>query len=210
MEKKGVFIVLDGPEGAGKSTQTKLLKEYYGERIVITREPGGSPYAEEIRALILNSVFAGEANAKTMFALFWAARADHLSKTILPALNEGKTVISDRFDSTTFMYQLYGQESRELEELFWVIRKEYIGENEPDLYVFLDIDPEASLLRKNINGSEMNHFDKREKEFHERVREGMRIFKEKVPSKIIDGGRSIEEVNQELISIIDNCSNHGV
>src|SRR5579864_4280814 len=106
--EKGKFIVLEGGEGAGKSTQLRVIKEILGDDIVITREPGGSPYAEEIRNVILKSTNAGQADAKTHFALFWAARADHMKNTVLPALNAGKHVISDRFDSSTFAYQIYG------------------------------------------------------------------------------------------------------
>lgn len=200
---KGSFLVLDGCEGAGKSTQLRLLKEHFGDRVVVTREPGGSPYAEEIREVILNSSHAGRASAETMFALFWAARADHIEHTIRPALKEGKTVISDRFDSTTFMYQLHGQEERGLEELFWAIRKDYLGETTPDLYIFFDVDPETSLRRKAVGNSEMNHFDERDLAFHERVREGMKLFSDKAPSTIIDGSRTIDEVQGELRRIIE-------
>lgn len=201
--KQGAFIVLDGPEGAGKSTQTKLLQKHFGEKMLVTREPGGSDYAEEIRSVILNSSYAGRANAQTMFALFWAARADHIEHTILPALQKGQIVVSDRFDSTTFMYQLYGQGARELEDLFWIMRKEYVSVCEPDLYIFLDIDPQAALARKNQNGDEMNHFDEREKEFHERVQLGMHTFKQKVSSVIVSGDESPENVQQELVKIIE-------
>jgi dTMP kinase len=204
MRRTESFIVIDGCEGAGKSTQVRLLAEHFGDRVLITREPGGSPYAEEIRNVILNSPHAGGADARTMFALFWAARADHLRHTILPALEAGKTVITDRFDSTTFMYQLYGQEARELEELFWVMRKEYVEEHEPDLYIFFDIEPGEALSRKKKNDVEMNHFDERELSFHKRVREGMNIFSKKVTAQIIDGGQSINDVQKELRGIIEN------
>jgi dTMP kinase len=107
--KKGKFIVLDSGEGAGKTLQLKRAEEFFGDKILVTREPGGSKYAEQIRELILHSIYASQADAKTLFALFWAARADHLDKTIRPALLAGKTVLTDRFDSSTYAYQIIAQ-----------------------------------------------------------------------------------------------------
>lgn len=201
--KRGEFIVLDGGEGAGKSTQMQKLKNHFGDSVVITREPGGSPYAEEIRQIILNSEHAGGANALTMFALFWAARADHLARTVIPALESGKTVISDRFDSATFSHQIYGQESRdELEEFFWTMREKYLAHCSPDLYILLDIDPKLALARKQGGDVEHNHFDERQLDFHERVREGIHVFSSQVPSRIIDASRSVDEVTDELVQAL--------
>lgn len=200
--KRGVFIVIDGGEGAGKSTQMKQLKERFGEDVLVTREPGGSPYAEEIRQLILSSEHAGEANALTMFALFWAARADHLAHTIIPALEQGRTVISDRFDSATFSHQIYGQGARDLEDLFWVMREEYLSQCSPDLYIFLDIDPKIALGRKVSGSSEHNHFDERDLDFHERVREGLRAFATRTNAVAIDASKPVNEVADKLTALI--------
>ncbi|MDZ7726460.1 MAG: dTMP kinase [Candidatus Campbellbacteria bacterium] len=199
----GKFIVIDGVEGAGKSTQIKKLKENLGEKAVVTREPGGSPYAEEIRELILNSEYAGQANAKVMFALFWAARADHLARTIIPALESGSLVISDRFDSTTFTHQIYGQEEKELTELFWTMRDYYLEDRAPETYIFLDVDPGLALERKVVNKSESNHFDEREIAFHERVREGTRAFAEQVPSRFVDASQPIDKVTESITEMIN-------
>ena len=130
-----MFIVLEGGEGAGKSSQMESLKKDFGDNFVFTREPVGSLYAEEIRNLILKSPNASQADAKTLFALFWAARADHLKNTILPALDAGKHVICDRFDSSTFAYQIYGQEAHELEDFFWKMRDFYLQDIKPDVYI---------------------------------------------------------------------------
>ncbi len=200
--KRGKFIVIDGGEGVGKSTQMKQLKDHFGDDLVVTREPGGSPYAEEIRELILKSKYAGEANALTMFALFWAARADHMAHTVLPALSEGKIVVSDRFDSATFSHQIYGQQARELEDFFWVMRDRYLGEDTPDLYIFLDVDPSVALRRKVVGDVERNHFDKRDLDFHERVREGLGVFAAKTEAKIVDASRSVDEVFADLLELI--------
>ena len=203
--KKGKFIVLDSGEGAGKTLQLNKAKEYFGDKILITREPGGSPYAEEIRKLILNSENAKNADAKTLFALFWAARADHLDKTIKPALSLGKTVITDRFDSSTFSYQIVAQGARELESLFWQIRDVFLGECKPDLYIYMDLDPVVGLARKSGQGvEEQNHFEAKKIDFHNLQREGCKEFMKKVPHEVIDASKSIEEVWEEFKRIIES------
>ncbi len=203
--KKGKFIVIDSGEGAGKTTQLKRIKDYYEDMIVLTREPGGSPYAEEIRNLILKSPNAGQANAKTMFALFWAARADHLENTIMPALKEGKIVICDRFDSSTFAYQIVAQGARELEIFFWQMRYFYLKDWEPDLYIYFDIEPKIGLARKNKQvAEERNHFEDRHIEFHNALRDGFKEFIKLVPHKIIDANQSLEEVWHDFKDVIDS------
>jgi dTMP kinase len=203
--QKGKFIVVDSGEGAGKTTQIKRAKDFFGDKVFLTREPGGSPYAEEIRNIILKSPNAGQANAKTLFALFWAARADHLKNTILPALEEGKTVICDRFDSSTFAYQIVAQGARELENFFWQMRDFYLGDIKPDLYIYFDIDPKIGLARKNgQSAEERNHFEDRQIEFHNALRKGFKEFIKHVPHKIIDAEKPIDEVWDDFKAILSN------
>ena len=121
MAKKGTFIVIDGGEGSGTTTVSKEIVKQFGWGAIYTREPGGSLYAEKIRELVLSDD-AKTSDAETQFALFWAARRDHIKKTVAPALAEGKVVICDRFDSSTYAYQLIAQEQIQLVELFWKIR----------------------------------------------------------------------------------------
>lgn len=202
--KRGKFIVLEGGEGAGKSSQLKDLKEIYGDKIIITREPGGTPYAEEIRNVILKSEHAGQADAKTHFALFWAGRADHLKNKIIPALERGIHVITDRFDSSTFAYQLYGQEAKELEDFFWQMRDFYLNDIKPDLYIYMDVSAEEGLRRKGMQSQdEINHFDERKVDFHNRMREGFMEFFKKVPSKIVDANVSKREVRERLEEVLN-------
>ena len=203
--KKGLFIVVDSGEGAGKTTQLNNVKELLGDSLVLTREPGGSDYAEEIRNLILKSPNAGQADAKTLFALFWAARADHLKNTIKPALDAGKTVISDRFDSSTFAYQIIAQGATELKDFFWQMRDFYLGDLKPDLYVYFDIDPVVGLARKNQQGGEeLNHFEARKIDFHNAIRMGYKEFITLVPNAVtIDASQSKEKVWQDFKNILD-------
>ncbi len=207
--QRGKFIIIEGGEGAGKSSQLKDLKELYGDKIITTREPGGTPYAEEIRHLILKSENAGQADAKTHFALFWAARADHMKNKIIPALESGINVISDRFDSSTFAYQIYGQEAKELEGFFWQMRDFYLGNDKPDLYIYLDVSAEEGLKRKSFQSEdENNHFDQRKVDFHNRMRSGFVEFLKQVPSVVVDANSSKAEVKTVLIEAIDKVLNN--
>jgi len=200
----GKFIVLDSGEGAGKTAQLDFVKETFGDRVVVTREPGGSKYAEQLRDIILHSEQAKHADAKTMFALFWAARASHLDKTIRPALAEGKTVITDRFDSSTFAYQIIAEGAKELQDLFWQIREVYLGDTKPDLYIYLDVDPKIGLARKSGQGpEETNHFEARKLEFHQRQRQGFHEFLKHVPHEVIDASKTIPEVWEEFRVILE-------
>jgi dTMP kinase len=202
--KKGLFIVVDSGEGAGKTSQLNRAKDFFGDSLVLTREPGGSPYAEEIRHIILKSPHAGQADAKTLFALFWAARADHLKNTIIPALEAGKTVITDRFDSSTFAYQIIAQGATELKDFFWQMRDFYLGDLKPDLYIYFDIDPVVGLARKGKQGAEeSNHFEAREIDFHNRLRDGYREFIKHVPHEVIDASQPIDKVWEAFKSVLE-------
>jgi dTMP kinase len=203
---KPQFIVIDGGDGAGKSTLIKRLKAHFGDAAVVTREPGGSPYAEEIRRVILNSPLASQADARTHFGLFWSARADHLKNTIRPALAAGKTVITDRFDSSTFAYQIYAQEAEELRDFFWEIREFFLDGTTPDLYIYLDVDVRTGLARKaGQDASENNHFDERKVDFHERMRKGLKEFLNHVPHEVVDANRTEDEVFRRVLAILERA-----
>ncbi|MEX0931701.1 MAG: dTMP kinase [Candidatus Paceibacterota bacterium] len=201
--KKGLFIVMDGCEGAGKSSMIEVLKEHFSEKnFLFTREPGGSLFAEQIRTLML-SPEAKEASAETQFGLVWAARHDHVTQTIEPALQEGLTVVSDRFDSSTFAYQLYGQKSLHLREHFWNTRDVYLKHTVPDLYVFFDVDPKVGMERVQKRKGERTHFDERDLSFHNEVRKGFKEFLTQVPSVVIDANKTQEEVKKLFIAEIE-------
>lgn len=213
MSSRGKFIVLEGGDGSGKSSQLRKIEEILQGRkedlgeFVFTREPGGSVYAEEIREVTLNSPNAKQASAKTAFALFWASRTDNLKNTIIPALESGKNVICDRFDSSTFAYQIFGQESTELEKDFDFFREFFVGEYKPDLYIYLDVDIEIGLKRKGNAGIEKNHFD-RKGDFLKRMNEGYKKFLSKVPSVIVDANPPFEEVTDNLMTEIEKAIKH--
>ncbi|MAJ97449.1 dTMP kinase [bacterium] len=187
MAKKGTFIVIDGGEGSGTTTVSKEIVKQFGWGAIYTREPGGSLYAEKIRELVLSDD-AKTSDAETQFALFWAARRDHIKKTVAPALAEGKVVICDRFDSSTYAYQLIAQEQIQLVELFWKIREHFLGDYVPNAYILLDVAPKVGIARAKGRAGELNHFDKRKINFHEKVNGGLKEF---IMTKV-DGGIVID------------------
>lgn len=202
VKNKGKFIVIEGGEGSGKTTMVRLIRESFPE-VVVTREPGGSPFAEKIRSLILSSD-AKDADANTQFGLFWAARADHIKNTIIPALETGKNVVCDRFDSSSFAYQIFGQENSHLKKLFFEMRKVYLGKYVPDLHIFLDVDPTEGLKRRATDKGTLNHFDERDISFHKRIRKGYLEFFKKVPHKVIDANQPLEKVKNDVQSLLKN------
>ena len=206
MNKKPPFIVLEGGEGSGKSSLLIALKEALGDVIVTTREPGGSPYAEVIRTATLKNPLAKTAPAETTLCLMFAARFDNTQNLIVPALNEGKPVIADRFDGSSYAYQICAQSNGGLEPLFWNLRERLAVV--PDLYVFFDVNPEEGLRRAShrnqslLQGKQYDHFDDREVDFHTKVRDGYMTFFKKVPHHIIDANRPLEVVKKEFIELI--------
>lgn len=201
--KRGKFIVIEGNEGSGKTTQLKKLAAHYGDNILLTREPGGSPFAEIIRENLLNHPLAKEADVNTMFLGMWSSRAEHMKKTIIPGLLAGKTIICDRFDSATWAYQIFGQDGSDLRDLFWQIRKVIVGEHAPDLYIFLKVDPKIGLLRKGKQIDEINHFEERGHVFQDKVALGIEDYLKHVPGAVVDANPGAEEVFKNLVSVID-------
>lgn len=196
---QGRFIVIDGGEGAGKTTLLRALQECLPEsEFVFTREPGGTAVATEIRRILLDRTQPLSLLAE--FFLFWAARAEHLAQIIVPALFEGKTVISDRFDSSTFAYQIRGRENVSLLPHFDLIR-EMCCRNVSPLYIFLDIDPEEGL-RRTEGRRENNHFDAESLAFHTRVRSGFMEFFASHPHRIVSAHKPPEIVLGEVLEII--------
>lgn len=204
MENKGTFIVIEGGDGAGKSTQIKKLAELFGDKMILTREPGGTEYAEAIRELALKHPLAGNADGKTLFMLMWGSRAEHMNHLVVPALNEGKIVVSDRFDSSTFAYNIYAQDQEGLVEYFDHTRTTILGLHTPDLYIYLDVSPEVSKARMSGRNEEKNHFDERPQEFHEKVRAGFLEFFKKVPHVVIDASRTPDEIFEDVRKHVEN------
>ena len=190
-----MFISFEGIDGCGKSTQARLLSEALraeGCKVVLTREPGGSPGAEEIRRLLVEG--AGERwSAETECLLFTAARRDHLERTIRPALDAGNTVITDRFADSTRVYQ--GATRGDLRGLVDRMHDLAIGV-EPDLTFVIDLDPATALGRGNARGGAEDRFESLGLDFQKRLAEGFRALVREFPSRVrlIDGSGSADDV----------------
>ncbi|MDB5259207.1 MAG: thymidylate kinase [Candidatus Taylorbacteria bacterium] len=207
---KPKFIAILGGEGSGKTTQVKRLRERFPDaELVITREPGGSPYGEVIRNIILKHEHSGQASGYTQFGLFWAARHDHMKNIVIPALERGSHVVTDRFDCCSYAYQIFGQETGTLKDLFWQVRNVFLGDRKPDMYVFFDVTPKVGLARvasRQLQLIDSNHFDERKIDFHERIRAGYRDFLSRIdePHAIIDADKPLVEVSAEFDKIISD------
>lgn len=202
--KKGFFIVLEGGDGTGKTTQTKLISKHLEDKgfdsIVLTREPGGVDTAEKIRNIILNE----NIDPVTEALLFASARREHLVKKVMPALNEGKIVICDRFLYSSLAYQGY---ARDLGiDTVYNINSLAVEDCFPDLTIMLDLNAEEGIKRIFTNREdETNRLDKEGLDFHSKVREGYKIVSEKYSNElvIVDASKSIEDVFEDIKAILD-------
>jgi dTMP kinase len=162
------FIVIDGGEGVGKTTVMARLRQAYPEA-VFTREPGGTPFAEQLRGVILDPV-GKDATLLAQHLLFWSARADHVARLVRPALDH-VVAFCDRFDSSTYAYQVQSRLSP-LNKLFWETRAAVLGGITPH-YVFLDTDEAISFARvqkrSSVTNEAMTHFDASSLEEHKKT-----------------------------------------
>ena len=202
---KGYFISVEGGDGSGKSTQIRKIETYLQEKgldYILTREPGGTPVAEKIRELILdpaNKALTGRAE----MLLYAASRAQHVEEKILPALEEGKVVLSDRFTDSSIAYQAYG---RGLGDMVAEVNRIATGGKEPDLTIFLNITPAAGMARKNNqDGHELDRLELEKATFHETVYEGYLALARESGGRIadIDADRPAEDVFADIKDRLD-------
>ena len=209
---KGKFISFEGGEGGGKSTQLKLLAtalQESGIDVLETREPGGSPDAELIRTLLVE----GETDrwdAQTETLLHFAARRDHLNKVILPALNKGQWVLTDRYADSTMAYQGYGHgvSKKAIHGFYQFIA----GNKQPDLTIILDLPAAEGLARADVRANEKaskiqqkeDRYERMGLEFHSRLRDGFLDIarKNKKRCMVIDATKSIEEIQTNIRKLV--------
>ncbi|MCX8666576.1 dTMP kinase [Acetobacteraceae bacterium B3987] len=201
----GVFITLEGGEGGGKTTQVARLSERLkdaGFSVYQTREPGGTPAAEALR----NFLLFGEENFcwQAEIMLHMAARADHLSRAIRPALAEGKIVICDRFHDSTWAYQGYGIGEGRVEVLNYISTLRQLVGGEPDVTFWLDLPCDLAHQRMAQRGGKLDRYEGQHRQFHERVRAGFQGMAEKDPARIIrvDASQSVEDVQDCLYDLV--------
>lgn len=197
--EQGVFITFEGGEGAGKSTQLRRLTERLratGREVVATREPGGSPGAEALRDLVVSGA-ADRWSPLAELLLFYAARTDHLERTIRPALTRGAVVISDRFSDSSVAYQ--GAGGGVSKTLIAVLDGAVVGRTRPDLTLILDLPVDAGLARAAARGGD-DRFEKKGRAFHERLREAFLHIAHRHPRRcrVIDAGREPDVVANDV------------
>ena len=200
--EKILFITFEGIEGCGKSTQAQMLKDFLikeGKSVFLTREPGGPKIAEDIREMLL-SVNNKEMLPQTEVLLYMASRSQHTGEWIIPELEKGKIVISDRYYDSTFAYQ--GAARKIDGKLIDTIRRYATFGLVPDITFLVDLPEEIGLSR--ILEKDADRLEQESMEFHKRVREGFLELAKKEPERfvVLDGNKSIDEIHNDVISII--------
>ena len=201
---KGLFITFEGPDASGKTTQIKLLEEYLIEKKgitpLMTREPGGTPISEKIRDIILDKANS-EMSPVTEALLYAASRAQHVQEVIVPALEAGRVVISDRFLDSSIAYQGYG---RDMGSIIADINAPATGGLEPDLTIFLKTDP--AHMRSRRSAADEDRMDAQRLDFHMKVLEGYCAIAAAEPQRVktIDGERDIETIASEIRRLVDS------
>lgn len=202
---KGKFISLEGPDGSGKTSvirELKALLESFGYDVITTREPGGSPIAERIREVILD-VDNTAMDPKTEALLFAASRRQHLVETILPAIERGQIVISDRFIDSSLAYQGIAR-GIPVEEI-WAINTFGIEDHMPDVTLLIDVTAEVGLERiyKARGQRQFDRLDQESLDFHQMVRQAFLGFeKENERIILVDGNQTVTEVANDCLSIL--------
>ncbi|MYF97863.1 dTMP kinase [Candidatus Poribacteria bacterium] len=197
MKHKGLFITLEGVEGAGKTTQVHRLANAIGENVLVTREPGGTPISEQIRNIFLTDA---DMSPSTELLLIAAARAQHVTERILPALNAGRIVICDRFSDATIAYQGYrkGIALQQIEKVNHIAT----GGLAPDVTFLLDLPPEIGIQRKRNSGEPLSRLEHEKLTSHQKVREGYLAVAKAEPHRVILIDAQLDEntIHQLLVS----------
>ncbi len=201
--ERGRFIVLEGGEGAGKSTCARLIRGWLraqGRAVLMTREPGGTPLAERIRELLLQS--RGEMAPMSELLLMFAARVSHIRERILPALESGKDVVCDRFVDSSYAYQCGGRglPARDIA----VLERITLGGLRPDLVLVLDLPPRVGLSRVGRRGA-ADRFERAGLAFQQRVRRTFLQRARAAPQRyrVIDASRPLESVRKQLLKVLE-------
>ena len=208
-KRKGIFITVEGSDGSGKSTQIGNIKRYFEDRniqAIFTREPGGTHIGEKIREIILDNDNK-EMTGLTEAFLYAAARAQHVDEKILPALQQGRIVICDRFVDSSIAYQGYG---RQLGNVVKEVNQYAVRDVLPDLTIFFDLSPEKGRERIKRNNMTFDRLEKENMDFHQRVYRGYQeIIEGEQRFAVIDASKSEEQVCRDVFAILDQLLEKG-
>ena len=202
MNKRGRFIVIDGLDGAGKSTIAKFLTTKFSENQLLTHHASSADFSKDILSLLVSEE-GKMAGPDTQFALAWAAHAYRIKMIIEPALARGVSVLSDRFDSSTYAYNVVAPKAKHLADLFFKTREIFLRDTKPDLYIFLQVDPKEGLRRVKGTGKTVDHFEKMDMDFFIRAEKAYLDFLKRVPHKIVDANRPLAEVQKDILKIME-------
>lgn len=208
---KGLFITLEGGDGAGKSTQIRNIERFFDKKglvVVHTREPGGTLISEKLREILLDSGNT-EMSDVTEMMIYAASRAQHVREFIIPALERGDIVICDRFVDSSVAYQAYG---RELGDMVSIVNSYATGGLTPDITFWLDIDPAAGRARAAKAG-ELDRLELEKLDFHYRVYEGYRKIAEREPERVkrIDASETVDAIRDNIYKYLDElCRSRGI
>jgi len=209
VRRAGLFITFEGPEGAGKSTQIRLLSDYLKSRglaVVATREPGGTPLAEELRAVVKNHRGPEVMHPMTELLLIEAARSQHVREVILPALHADKAVLCDRYTDSSLAYQGGGRKLSD--EAIRLLNDLASSETKPDLTILFHLDPECGFARTRNRAETQGEYDRFELEndmFHRQVMDRFLALAAEDPGriKIIDAAGTIEHIHQNIVRLVN-------
>jgi len=213
MKQQGQFVIIEGGDGAGKSTLVKSLAhalDTQGVSTIVTREPGGSPKAEEIRRLLLEREVGDNFASDAELLLFYASRLQHLHDTILPALKAGKIVLCDRFEATTYSYQVFTRGGNE--SLFQDLHRQVVDLlkplSMPCYYVHLQVSVDVAKRRLATSGKTLpDVFDGREAAFHEQAKRGYEAVKHAIDPLFrhfdLDANQGPEAMVRDALAIVE-------
>ncbi|MDO6459891.1 dTMP kinase [Granulosicoccaceae sp. 1_MG-2023] len=204
MAQRGKFITLEGGEGVGKTTNLAFIRQWLearGTDLMLTREPGGTPLSEALRSLLLDNAYKGMDSTAELLMVF-AARAEHLNKRILPALDAGQWVLCDRFTDASYAYQGHGR--RMGRQRIAVLEKLVQGDLRPDLTLLLDVDPQTGLQRVDARAAR-DRFENEQLSFFQRVREGYLARAQAEPERfaVIDAAQPLAAVQKDIAAALE-------
>ena len=207
----GLFITLEGGDGAGKSTQMRNIESFFTEKgftVRHTREPGGPRISEKLREILLDTENT-EMEPVTEMLIYAAARAQHVREVVVPALERGEIVLCDRFVDSSIAYQAYG---RNLGDMVAEVNRYATGGLKPDITIWLDIDPETG--KKRASGDKgPDRLDLEPADFHGRVREGYKAIAEAEPERFkrIDATGTVDEIKEKICRCLEDlCEERGI